>query len=261
MQMGRRTRRLGLQDECRAPILAGTGTVEDCRRVGVTPGMDEAHVEDLREHLAEQSMLLVEHGASGRPFRLLETVRGFGAGQLAESGSTGHAVARHWQWCLAELGASTTSWSVRPSSSGWLGSASSGRTCGRPSVDRPCRAGDHLLAYALVRPVAAEVTLRRQAEIGDWAERILAIPTESDTDRLVFWLTWATHRLHAGVTEKASRGSSVDVVTTSTPCSGTPAPTCTRTTRHWPPTPECVNPTWPRGGAVKWPHSWRHSSA
>lgn len=36
--------------------------------------------------------------------------------------------------------------------------------------------------------------MRRQAEIGDWAERILALIPPSDEARVVFWLAWAAER-------------------------------------------------------------------
>jgi hypothetical protein len=45
-----------------------------------------------------------------------------------------------------------------------------------------------------VRPIAPEVILRRQAEIGDWAERILELTPRDDEARVVFWLAWAASR-------------------------------------------------------------------
>ena len=50
------------------------------------------------------------------------------------------------------------------------------------------------LADALVRPIAPEVDLRRQTEIGEWAERILNLTSADDEARVVFWLLWAGHR-------------------------------------------------------------------
>jgi hypothetical protein len=43
-------------------------------------------------------------------------------------------------------------------------------------------------------PVAVEVDIRRQAEIGDWAEQILDLTSPTDESRVVFWLLWAGHR-------------------------------------------------------------------
>ena len=47
---------------------------------------------------------------------------------------------------------------------------------------------------ALVGPVAAEVYLRSRSEIGEWAERILAITPPDDEEMIVFGLTWAARR-------------------------------------------------------------------
>jgi hypothetical protein len=41
--------------------------------------------------------------------------------------------------------------------------------------------------------VAAELNLRQQSEIREWAERILAITPADDEDRIVYWLTCATY--------------------------------------------------------------------
>jgi hypothetical protein len=65
------------------------------------------------------------------------------------------------------------------------------------------RGGDRELAGALLRPVATEVNLRRQTEISEWGERILAITPRDDADRIVYWLACATYRYmqvgdHAG---------------------------------------------------------------
>ncbi|HEX8510209.1 MAG TPA: hypothetical protein VF635_12045 [Propionibacteriaceae bacterium] len=42
-------------------------------------------------------------------------------------------------------------------------------------------------------PVAAELNLRRQSEIREWAERILAITPTDDEDQIGYWLTCATY--------------------------------------------------------------------
>ena len=48
-------------------------------------------------------MLIVESGPFGRRFRLLETMRQFGAEHLSETGTTDVIAARHAQWCLDEV--------------------------------------------------------------------------------------------------------------------------------------------------------------
>jgi hypothetical protein len=64
----------------------------------------------------------------------------------------------------------------------------------RAAVDRALRVGDRRLADELVRPVATEVNLRRQTEISEWAERILAITPATDDEQIVYWLACATYR-------------------------------------------------------------------
>ena len=44
------------------------------------------------------------------------------------------------------------------------------------------------------RPVATEIYMRSRSEIGDWAERILAITPPDDDELIVFGLTWAARR-------------------------------------------------------------------
>jgi len=50
--------------------------------------------------LAEQSLLVATADASGTRYRALETIRQYGAGQLAADGEADQASARHLGWCL-----------------------------------------------------------------------------------------------------------------------------------------------------------------
>ena len=44
-----------------------------------------------------------------------------------------------------------------------------------------------------MRPVAAELNLRQQTEIRDWAERILAVTPPTDEEEIAYWLVCATY--------------------------------------------------------------------
>ena len=66
-------------------------------------GLDVVDVDDLLGDLVDRSMLIVESGPFGRRFRLLETMRQFGAEHLSETGNTDVIAARHAQWCLDEV--------------------------------------------------------------------------------------------------------------------------------------------------------------
>ncbi|WP_407343180.1 BTAD domain-containing putative transcriptional regulator [Pengzhenrongella phosphoraccumulans] len=182
----------------RLSVFAGAFTLAAAHRVCADPGFDEEKIEDLLEDLVEKSMLVVEPRATERRFRLLDTLREFGAADLAQAGATEQVAQRHAEWCLEEV---TRIHHQLVGSAEVEGVARLGVLWPnlRAAVDRACRIGDHLLADALVRPLAAEVTLRRQSEIGEWAERILTITPPDDVDRVVFWLTWAAHRyMHNG---------------------------------------------------------------
>jgi predicted ATPase/DNA-binding CsgD family transcriptional regulator len=50
--------------------------------------------------LADQSLLVASADASGTRYRALETIRQYGAGQLAANGESDEASARHLGWCL-----------------------------------------------------------------------------------------------------------------------------------------------------------------
>jgi predicted ATPase/DNA-binding SARP family transcriptional activator len=154
---------------------------------------DPVDVDDLLGDLADRSMLVVESGPFGRRFRLLETMRQFAAEQLAEDGDTDVLAARHARWCLDEVIAIRRLLEGHDEIQGvtrldelWPNL--------RGAVDWACATGDLRLATALIGPVAAEIYLRSRSEIGDWAERILAITPPDHEDVIAFGLTWAARR-------------------------------------------------------------------
>ena len=62
----------------------------------------------------------------------------------------------------------------------------------RSAFDWACATKDRGLAYALIRPVAAEIPFRSRSELGDWTERLLAITPPGEPVELE--LTWAAQR-------------------------------------------------------------------
>ncbi len=155
--------------------------------------LDHVDVDDLLGDLVDRSMLIVESGPFGRRFRLLETMRQFGAEHLSETGTTDVIAARHAQWCLDEV---TTIHELLAGPAEIEGVARLDELWPnlRAAVDWACATEDRRLARDLVAPVAAEVYLRSRSEIGDWAERILAITPPDDEELIVFGLTWAARR-------------------------------------------------------------------
>ena len=153
---------------------------------------DVDDVVDLLGDLVDRSMLIVESGPFGRRFRLLETMRQFGAEHLSEIGATDVIAARHAKWCLDEVtGIHPVPRGRRDRAVARLDELWPNL---RAAVDWACATDDRRLARALVGPVAAEVYLRSRSEIGDWAERILAITPPDDEELIVFGLTWAARR-------------------------------------------------------------------
>ncbi|MGH9132320.1 MAG: AfsR/SARP family transcriptional regulator [Ilumatobacteraceae bacterium] len=155
--------------------------------------LDLVDIDDLLGELVDRSMLVVESGPIGRRFRLLETMRQFGAEQLAVTGTTSTLAARHAQWCLDEVA------HIHQLLAGLAEIEGVARlnelwTNLRAAVDWACSTDDRRLVHALVAPIATEIYLRSRSEIGDWAERLLAITPPDDEELIAFGLTWAARR-------------------------------------------------------------------
>ena len=153
---------------------------------------------ELLGGLVDRSMLIVDSGTFGRRFRLLETMRQFGAECLTEAGNTDLIAERHARWCLQEVN------SIHEALSGSdeIGGVTRLNELWpnlRAGFDWACTVGDRRLAFSLIRPVAAEILLRAQTELGDWFERVLEIPADDtdeagDEDIVPFSLLWIAHR-------------------------------------------------------------------
>ncbi|WP_431899901.1 BTAD domain-containing putative transcriptional regulator [Nonomuraea sp. bgisy101] len=143
--------------------------------------------------LVERSMVDVESGPFGRRFRLLETMRQFAAEQLRDHGQTDPVAERHARWCLRQVGVIGGLLRGPREIEGVVRLAELWPNL-RASVAWACRTGQPRLADALVRPVVTEITLRGLQEIGDWAERLLAVTSQGDEDLVAFWLVWVAER-------------------------------------------------------------------
>jgi predicted ATPase/DNA-binding SARP family transcriptional activator len=177
----------------RLSIFAGPFDLAAAGSVAAEEELDVVDIDDLLGDLVERSMIIVESGPFGRRFRLLETIREFAAEHLSEDGSTDLIAGRHAQWCRDKV---THIHRLLVGPAEIEGVARLGQLWPnlRAGFDRACATRDRELADALVRPVATEVNLRKQGEISDWAERILAITPPDDEEQIVYWLAWATYR-------------------------------------------------------------------
>ena len=176
----------------RLSVFAGPFNLEGAGSVAAGDDLDRVDIDDLLQDLVEKSMLTVVSGPFGRLFRLLETMREFAAEQLAEAGSPDLVAERHAQWCLQQV---TDIHHLLVGPAEIEGVARLGQLWPnlRAAFDWACTPRTRQLAAALVRPVAAELNLRKQTEIRDWAERILAVTPPTDEEETVYWLVCATY--------------------------------------------------------------------
>lgn len=120
-------------------------------------------------------------------------MREFAGERLAEDGEIETIPRRHAQWCRSQV-TRIHHLLVGPAEVDGVARLTELWPNLRAGFDWACATGDRELAGALVRPIAGEVNLRRQTEISDWAERILALTPPADHQQIVFWLAVAARR-------------------------------------------------------------------
>ena len=177
----------------RLAVFAGSFDLAAAEAVARSPDQDAIDIDHLLGDLVERSMLTVESGPFGRRLRMLETLRQLAAERLTARGQREQIAGRHARWCRDQV-AHIGDLLAGPGEIEGVARLADLWPNLRAAFDWACACGDAETADALVRPVAIEVDLRRQAEIGDWAERILDLTAPEDEDRVAFWLLWAGHR-------------------------------------------------------------------
>ena len=176
----------------RLSIFAGSFDLDAAETVASDGELDVADVSALLGDLVEQSMVLVESGTYGRRFRLLETMRQFGAEYLSDTGYSDLIARRHAEFVLTEVNYLGELLAGQAEVEGVVRLAELWPNV-RAAVDWACTTGDLSLATALVRPIAVQGFLRRgTGEIGDWAGRILAMTPPDDEEMIVLGLVWAS---------------------------------------------------------------------
>ncbi len=151
-------------------------------------------VDPLLGALVDRSMVVAESGPFGRRFRLLETMRQFGIEFLSARGETDRVADRHAAWMEGQVA------DIRVMLAGHEEVAGVARlderwTNLRAAVDWTITRGEPRRAIALFGPVVTEIYVRSRSEIGDWAERVLAITPADDLDTIRFCMIWAARRL------------------------------------------------------------------
>ncbi|HEX8508371.1 MAG TPA: BTAD domain-containing putative transcriptional regulator [Propionibacteriaceae bacterium] len=193
----------------RLSVFAGPFGIADARQVVADETLDHGDVGELLEHLVEKSMVTVESGPFGIRFRLLETIGQYAAETLREAGRTDEMASRHAHWCLQRV-TDIHRLLVGPAEIEGVAHLSQLWPNLRAAFTWACAQSSGGLAAALVHPVAAELNLRQQSEIREWAEQILAITPLDDEDQIAYWLTCATYGYkqngdHAGYERLAQR--------------------------------------------------------
>lgn len=177
----------------RLSVFTGAFDLMAAEAVVTDEGQDALAVAQLLNALVTRSMVVAQPTDPVGRFRLLESMRLFAAERLVSDGVAEDAFRRHAHWCRTRI-REIQHLLLGPEEG--AGAAALERLWPnlRSAVHRATAAGDHRLADALVRPIAPEVNLRRRAEIGDWAERILPLLDPEDEDEIGFWLLWAGQR-------------------------------------------------------------------
>lgn len=177
----------------RLSVFTGAFDLAAAEAVTTGDGQDAVEVDRLLNALVACSMAAADPADPVGRFRLLESLRLFAAERLASGGAAEEAARRHALWCRAQV-TDIQQLLLGPEEGAGVVRLERLWPNLRSAVLRAIAAGDHRLADALVRPIASEVNLRRRAEIGDWAERILPLVDPEDEDVLGFWLLWAGQR-------------------------------------------------------------------
>lgn len=157
--------------------------------------------------LIDRSMVSVESTGLGRCYRLLETIRQFGAEALAESGETDQVASRHAAFVRSEVARISV----------LLGGPDEVRGAYelnelwpnlRTAIDWALARGDVGLTTKLIAPISTQAFLRRGAgEISDWTERLLDIVDPTDDETIALGLLWIA--LHHTMTQDVDRFDAV----------------------------------------------------
>ncbi|MGB3187209.1 MAG: BTAD domain-containing putative transcriptional regulator, partial [Ornithinimicrobium sp.] len=157
--------------------------------------------------LVDRSMVSVTSSGFGRRYRLLETIRQFGADSLTESGETEQIASRHAAFVRSEVERISVLLDGPDEVRGAYQLSELWPNL-RTAVDWALAHGDVTLTTNLIAPVSTQVFFRRGVgEISDWAERLLDIADPSDDGTIAHALLWIA--LHHTMTQDVARFDAV----------------------------------------------------
>jgi len=169
----------------RLSVFSGGFVLEAAERVCTGDGLDPADVLDVIDSLVDKSLLVAEECDGVRRFRVLETIREYGAERLAESAEQDLVRQRHRDW-VADL--------ARDFVDSWLG-PDQVRLVSRMSREHPnlrvaldyclSEARDPLTALGIVTKLEDYWGIRGlNAEFGYWLDRALPLADDPSPQRL-----------------------------------------------------------------------------
>jgi predicted ATPase/DNA-binding SARP family transcriptional activator len=138
----------------------------------------ELEILDLLSHLVDKSLVVVDSEGIDVRYRLLETVREYGAAKLAEAGELDSARRRHRDFFLAQASMHedplepTRRWSTGE----WMRRVHADHDSFRTALEWSIAQGDDEAAVQLVAALWRYWLWTRPLEGADWLERVLAEP-------------------------------------------------------------------------------------
>lgn len=183
----------------RLSIFSGSFDLRAAEIVASDDELDIVDVSGLVGDLVERSMVTVESGRSGRRFRLLETMRQFGAEHLADAGKSNALGRQHAHYVVAEVDRIGKLLAGPAEFDGASDLVELWPNL-RAAVDWAITSGEVGLTTRLIGPIATQAFVRRGVgELVDWVERLLAITDPDDSATIELGLLWAS--LHHAMTQ------------------------------------------------------------
>lgn len=191
----------------RLSVFTGPFDMRAVESVATDEALSIDDVTTLVGDLIDRSMVSVESTGLGRRFRLLETIRQFGAESLAASGESEQIAGRHAAFVHNEVARLSVLLSGPDEVRGAYELAELWPNL-RTAIDWALAGSDVPLATGLIGPISAQAFVRRGVgEISDWAERLLEVVDPSDDETISLGLLWCA--LHHTMTQDVERFDAV----------------------------------------------------
>lgn len=181
----------------RLAVFAGGFTLDAAEAVCAGGEIETDGILDLLSRLVDRSLVLAEpqdgpgDGIEATRYRLLETLRAYGADRLAERGEADRVRARHTAW-LAEMAEQADRAFRGPEQARWLRWAEREHDNARAALAWALEREEAELAVRLTASLAWSWLVHlRWSEGLDWAQRVLALPRAAPTRELGLLLAHA----------------------------------------------------------------------